>query len=71
MSLFGKKEKQIISHLQKEVARKDNRIKQLEDLCAEKDEYFLSAISDGMRHGSSDAARQMAYRKQYLKDHKE
>ena len=70
MSLFGKKEKGVISHLEKVVERKDERIKQLEDLCAEKDEYYLSAISDGMRHGSSDAARQMAYRKQYLKDHK-
>lgn len=66
MSLFGNREKQLISNMEREIARKDQRIKQLESLCAEKDEYFLGAISDGLRHGSSDAARHMADRKKYL-----
>lgn len=52
MSLFGSKEQQVISRLENEMERKERRIKQLEALCAEKDEYFLGAISDGLRHGS-------------------
>lgn len=56
-------EKDILA-MENEALRK--RVKQLEDLCEEKDEFFLGAISDGMRHGSSTAARHMAERKQYL-----
>lgn len=67
MSLFGSREKQVISHMKREIERKDQRIKQLESLCDAKDEYFLGAISDGLRHGSSDAARHMADRKKYLR----
>ena len=52
MSLFGNKERQTISRLESELERKNRRISQLESLCAEKDEYFLGAISDGLRHGS-------------------
>ena len=37
MSLFGSKERQVISRLENEMERKDRRIKQLEALCAEKD----------------------------------
>lgn len=57
MSLFGNKERQTISRLESELERKNRRISQLESLCAEKDEYFLGAISDGLRHGSSEAGR--------------
>lgn len=57
----------MISHMEREIEQKNWRIKQLESLCAEKDEYFLGAISDGLRHGSSEAARHMADRKRYLR----
>ena len=66
MSLFGNKERQTISRLESELERKNRRISQLESLCAEKDEYFLGAISDGLRHGGSEAGRHMADRKKYL-----
>lgn len=66
MSIFGSRDKQRISNLEREIEKKDRRIRQLESLCAEKDEYFLGAISDGLRHGSSEAARHMADRKKYL-----
>lgn len=39
----------------------------LTDLCLEKDEYFKELMADGLRHGSSLAARHMADRKDYLK----
>lgn len=61
MSLFGNREKQEISYMKRE-------IKRLESLCDEKDEYFKRVISDGLRHGSSEAARHMADRKKYLQD---
>lgn len=66
MSIFGSKDKQKISNLEREIEKKDRRIRQLEFLCAEKDEYFLGTISDGLRHGSSEAVRHMADRKKYL-----
>ena len=73
MSLFGKKEKKIIMSLtqelaykNREIARKDQRIDQLVQLCEEKDEFFKGAISDALRHGSSAAGRHMADRKKYL-----
>lgn len=66
MSIFGSRDKQKISSLEREIEKKDRRIRQLESLCAEKDEYFLGAISDGPRHGSPEAARHMADRKKYL-----
>ena len=66
MSIFGSRDKQKISSLEREIEKKDRRIRQLESLCAEKDEYFLGAISDGLRHGSPEAARRMADRKKYL-----
>ena len=66
MGIFSSRDKQTISDLKKEIVNKDRRIKQLESLCNEKDEFFLSAISDGLRHGSSEAARHMADRKKYL-----
>lgn len=66
MSLFGTKERQTIEALERELANRDKRIQQLKDLCEEKDEYFLSVISDGLRHGSPESARHMADRKKYL-----
>ena len=67
MSLFGRKEKQTIKFLEKELAKKDKRINQLVGLCNIKDEFFKGSISDGLRHGSSQAGRHMAERKKYLK----
>ena len=67
MSLFGKKEQKVNKALKMDVALKEKRIRQLEKLCAEKDQFFLGAISDGLRHGSSEAARHMADRKKFLK----
>lgn len=45
----------------------DMRIKQLVELCNEKDDVFNQIISDGLRHGSSKAAQQMSWKKAYLK----
>ena len=66
-SLFRKKDNtnDIISSLVKDNKRKDARIKQLEDLCEEKDSYFLELMSDGLRHGSSLAGKHMADYKKY------
>jgi hypothetical protein len=35
----------------------------LKKLCSIKDSFFIAQISDGLRHGSSIAAKQMAYRR--------
>ena len=43
MSIFGSRDKQKISSLEREIEKKDRRIRQLESLCAEKDEYFQIA----------------------------
>lgn len=66
MSLFGRKEKETIKILKSELAKKDKRINQLVNLCNAKDEFFKGSISDGLRHGSSQAGRHMAERKKYL-----
>lgn len=42
---------------------KDNRINDLINLCLEKDEYYKKMMSEAFRHGSSEGARQMAYRR--------
>lgn len=47
-----------------EYLEKENR--RLKKLCEEKDLFFCEMISDGMRHGSSLAAKHMADRKNYL-----
>ena len=53
MSFFKPSSKdQIIKNLEKENRR-------LRELCDEKDSYFMEMISDGMRHGSSLAAKHM------------
>ena len=71
MGLFGGNKR--VSELEKELKVKDGkikaqdrRIKKLEDLCEEKDSYFMELISDGLRHGSSLAAKHMSDRKKYL-----
>jgi len=56
--------------LNEQIKHKDDRIAQLETLCEEKDAFFDDMIADGLRHGSSKAAQQMAYKKDYLKNKK-
>lgn len=46
-----------LSEMEKELEKKQERIDELVDLCEEKDEYFTEMISDGLRHGSSLAAK--------------
>ena len=43
------------------------RIKQLEDLCEEKDSFFKELMSDATKHGSSLGAKHMSDRAKYLK----
>lgn len=59
MGLFDRK-------LQKELSESKARIKELEDLCEEKDEFFKELMADGLKHKSSLAAKHMADRKKYL-----
>jgi len=66
MGWFGDSSKKEIIKLKNENKRKDKRIRQLENLCNEKDSYFKELMSDGMRHGSSLAAKHMRDRKDYL-----
>lgn len=66
MGLFGKSAKKEIAKLKEENRRKNKRIRQLENLCEEKDSFFKELMSDGMRHGSSLAAKHMRDRKDYL-----
>lgn len=53
--------------LRKENDFLNKEIIRLTDLCLKKDECFMETISDGLRHGSSLAAKHMADRKEYLK----
>lgn len=67
MGIFGSKnDKNIISILKQENDQKSMRIEELENLCEEKDSYFTELIADGLRHGSSLAAKHMSDRKKYL-----
>ena len=43
----------------------NQRLRERGDL---KDEFYMQMISDGLRHGSSLAGQQMAYRREYLKE---
>lgn len=63
--VFNQKNK--INYLYKQNSIKDKRIKSLEKMCIDKDNFFKRFISDGTRRGDSECARQLAYRKQYLK----
>lgn len=71
MGFFGnkklKKENQILRESNK---MKNERIRELEDLCEEKDSFFSELMSDATKHGSSLGAKHMAERKQYLNENK-
>ena len=60
MMKFGRSSKEKIAYLEKENKR-------LKKLCEEKDSFFMELMSDGMRRGSSLAAKHMADRREYLK----
>ena len=64
MGIFGSKsDRKKISMLEQENRQNRKRIKQLEDLCEEKDSFFMELRADGVRHGSSRAAKHMSARK--------
>lgn len=66
MGIFGlKRDKKRISKLEQENKENIQRIQQQESLCEEKDSYFMELMSDGLRHGSSLAAKHMSDRKKY------
>lgn len=68
MGLFGKgKYKKEFSALKKENLVQSKRIKQLEDLCEDKDSHFKELMSDATRRGSSLGAKHMSDRSKYLK----
>ena len=67
MGLFGFGNKKKIQNLERENQMLKKRVAQLVKLCEEKDQYFIGAISDALRHGSPTAGRHMADRKKYLK----
>ena len=54
------------SKLKRELKESKERIKELEDLCEEKDSYFKELMADGLKHKSSLAAKHMSDRKKYL-----
>lgn len=61
MGLFGGKDKKD----KIKIGLLERRVKELEDLCEEKDSFFMELMSDGLRNGSSLAAKHMADRKKY------
>ncbi len=56
-----------IDNLWKIIDDKNATILDYIDLCERKDEVFNVVMSDGLRHGSPEAAKQMAFKKDYLK----
>lgn len=67
MGLFGHN-KQKIRELEQENQNQRKRIKQLENLCEEKDSYFTQLMSDALKKRSSLAGKHMADRREYLKN---
>ena len=66
MGIFGlKRDKKRISKLEQENKEYIQRFQLLDSLCEEKDSYFMELMSDGLRHGSSLAAKHMSDRKKY------
>ena len=65
MGLFRhfKADRKKIAFLEKENRKNRQRIKQLENLCEIKDSFFKELMSDGLRHGSSLAAKHMSDQK--------
>lgn len=61
MGLFGGRDKRD----KIKIGMLERRVKELEDLCEEKDSFFSEMISDGLRNGSSLAGKHMADKKKY------
>ena len=66
MGIFGRSKDREISRLRAENRAQKERIEDLVRRSDSKDEFFLEMISDGLRHGSSLAAKHMSDRKKYL-----
>lgn len=49
------------------IENQSKTIKELKNICKAKDNLNCRAISDGLRHGSPYAGKQMNYRKQQLR----
>lgn len=64
--VFNQKNK--IKYLYKQNNIKNKRIETLKNMCIKKDNFFKKFISDGTRRGDPECARQLAYRKQYIKE---
>ncbi|MBE5779272.1 MAG: hypothetical protein E7331_08065 [Clostridiales bacterium] len=68
MSIFGKSKRE--QELEMENFRLRRRVKDLVERSDDKDSFFCEMISDGLRHGSSLAAKHMSDRKKYLNENK-
>lgn len=55
-----------LSEKDKLLALKDGRIRNLVELCEEKDDWFKALASDALKHGSSFGAKCMVDRREYL-----
>ena len=62
MSSLTKSSNKVLLNIIKEQSKEIHRLKRL---CHEKDSYFTEMISDGLRRGSSLAAKHMADRRIY------
>ncbi len=67
MGLLDPKDKdEEIENLKYVIRVQEKEIKRLEELCEEKDEFFIEMVADGLRHGSALAAKHMKDRNDYL-----
>lgn len=48
------------------IEKQSKTIQELKNICKKQDALHCKSISDGLRHGSSYAGKQMNYRKQHL-----
>ncbi len=63
MGIFGSKsDRKKISMLEQENRQNRKRIKQLENLCEEKDSFFMELMADGLRQVPSRVMRKLVCR---------
>lgn len=48
------------------IEKQSKTIQELENICKKQEASYCKSISDGLRHGSSYAGKQMNYRKQHI-----
>ena len=65
--LDNRKKSEIIKNQANIIIRQNNRIKELKDLCENKDEYVCRLMSKLLRKGISEGGTLMADRKKWLK----